>query len=375
MLEFTHNPWMVAASFAVAVFAGFSGLSLLRGASQLPLGQRKFLVAVAAIVLGGGIWSMHFVAMLGLQLPELFYYDGLTTLMSALVAILMVGLALLVLHFGRRTPITITLAGGIMGAGIAAMHYIGMAGMELCGPVFLPLGVAVALAAALALSNLAVWVAYGSRTRGHILLGTLCFAVAVVSMHFIAMAGTQFYRVDAAPTAGPVLSNAVLAMLVTVSSFVISGVSLLSGVSFFGAAAIGEAPKPDTPAAAPPADPPEMPQEVAKTSLPVPYERDGSTHFADSSEIAAVRAEGHYTLLYTGKDKYLCPWSISEAYSRLEPYRFIRVHRSYLINPAYVSEFQRTKDTGVCFFRNTESLAKAPVSRSRLADVRAALGV
>ncbi|TDK41431.1 carbon monoxide dehydrogenase [Antarcticimicrobium luteum] len=383
MLEFTHNPWMVAASFAVALFAGFSGLSLLRGASRLPVVQRKFLVAVAAIVLGGGIWSMHFVAMLGLQLPTLFFYDGLITLMSALVAILMVGLALLVLHFGRRTPISITAAGSIMGAGIAAMHYIGMLGMELCGPVFRPLGVVVALAAALALSNLAVWVAYGSRTRGNILLGTLCFAAAVVSMHFIAMAGTQFYRADVASTAGPVLSNAVLAMLVTVSSFVISGVSLLSGVSFFGSAAVtdtamntpGDAPGPDVAAAGSSADPAGPPKETRSTALPVPYERDGNTRFAESSKIAAVRAEGHYTVLYTGKDKYLCPWSISEAYSRLGPYRFIRVHRSYLINPAYVSEFRRTKDTGVCFFKNTESLAKAPVSRSRLADVRAALGI
>lgn len=365
MLEFTHNPWMVAASFAVALFAGFSGLSLLRGASRLPVGQRKFLVAVAAFVLGGGIWSMHFVAMLGLQLPVLFFYDGLTTLLSALVAILMVGLALLVLHFGRRTPGIITLAGCVMGAGIAAMHYIGMAGMELCGPVFRPLGVAVALAAALALSALAVWVAYGSRTRGHILFGTLCFAVAVVSMHFIAMAGTDFYPVEAAATTGPALSNAVLAMLVAVASFVISGVSLLSGVSFFEAASA------ERPAPAAVADDP----APAAAALPVPYERDGSTHFAQSSNIAAVRAEGHYTLLYTGKDKFLCPWSISEAHGRLQPHRFIRVHRSYLINPDYVSAFQRTKDSGVCFFRNTESLAKAPVSRSRLADVRAALGI
>ena len=375
VLEFTHNTWLVAASFAVALFAGFSGLSLLRGASLMPIVQRKFLVAVAAIVLGGGIWSMHFVAMLGLQLPELFYYDGLITLMSALVAILMVGLALLVLHFARRTPVTITAAGCIMGAGIVAMHYIGMLGMELCGPVFRPFGVAVALVAALALSNLAVWVAYGSRTRGHILLGTLCFAAAVVSMHFIAMAGTQFYRSDVASTAGPVLSNAVLAMLVTVSSFVISGVSLLSGVSFFGSGAVSNAPESDAEATDSSPDPSAAPVETNPTALPVPYERDGTTRFAESTTIAAVRAEGHYTVLYTGKDKYLCPWSISEAYSRLEPHRFIRVHRSYLINPAYVSEFQRTKDTGVCFFRNTESLAKAPVSRSRLADVREALGI
>lgn len=377
MLEFSHAPWMVAASFAVALAAGFSGLSLLRGASQLSVGQRQLLVTVAAVVLGGGIWSMHFVAMLGLQLPVLFYYDGLTTLVSALVAILMVGFALLVLHFGRRTRVKLVAAGCIMGVGITAMHYIGMLGMELCGPVFLPLGVVVAVAAALALSNLAVWVAYGSRTRGHILLGTLCFAIAVVSMHFIAMGGTQFFRVETAATAGPALSNAVLAMLVSISSFVISGVSLLSGVSFFdfetaAKQPVAEAPLRTGPA---PANPVEEDPHTGAESLPVPYEKDGRTHFVESTDIAAIRAEGHYTVFYSGQNKHFCPWSISEADGRLGRYRFIRVHRSYLVNPAFVSEFQRTKDTGLCFFEGTASLAKVPVSRSRLAEVKQALGV
>jgi len=373
VLDYSYNPWMVAASFLVALFAGFSGLCLLRGASAFPVGQRKFLVVVAAVVLGGGIWSMHFVAMLGLQLPVLFYYDSLITLISALVAILMVGLALLLLHFGRRTPARMLAAGCIIGSGIVAMHYIGMMGMELCGPVFSATGVAVSFVAALALATLAVWVAYGSRTRGHILLGTVCFAVAVVSMHFIAMAGTTFHLADTTVAAGPMLSNPVLAMIVALASFVLSGASLLSGVSFFGPAVaevapVAEsAPEPEPPRAARPA-----PQGAP---LPVPFEKDGRTQFADSSAIAAVRAEGHYTVLYAGKDKLFCPWSISEASGRLLPRRFIRAHRSYLINPAFVSEFRRTKDTGVCFFKGVESLAKVPVSRSRLAQVRESLGL
>ncbi|MCT4373212.1 LytTR family transcriptional regulator DNA-binding domain-containing protein [Yangia mangrovi] len=374
---------MVAASFAVALFAGFSGFSLLRGASRLGAGQRKLLVVVAAIVLGGGIWSMHFVAMLGLQLPLVFYYDGLNTLLSALVAILMVGLALLLLHFGRRTRARLALAGAVLGGGIAAMHYIGMLGMELCGPVFGVTGMAISLVTALGLSNLAIWAAYGARSKRHILLGTLCFAIAVVTMHFVAMAGTAFYPEEAASTAGPELSNAILAMLVTLSSFVISGVALLSGVSFFTppeTVVPFTAPfaAPESPAAEPP-----RPEVVAPfpraepkgTSLPVPYERDGAIHFAESSSIAAIRAEGHYTVIYTGTHKHLCPWSISEACSRLGPYHFLRVHRSYLINPSHVSHFQRTKDTGVCFFKEVDTLAKAPVSRSRLAEVKSVLGV
>jgi hypothetical protein len=264
------------------------------------------------------------------------------------------------------------------------MHYIGMLGMNLCGPVFSPLGVGLALVAALGLSNLAVWVAYGARTRGNILLGTVCFAGAVVTVHFIAMAGTSFYADDDVTAAGPPLGNSALAMIVALSSFVISGASLLSGVSFFGASGAGAAKTPRPAAkAAPPTDAAAVPDATPAATAaavpdrpsPVPYEKDGRTLFAEAATIAAVRAEGHYTVLYRGTEKLFCPWSISVASARLGAGRFIRVHRSYLINPAHVSAFQRTKDTGTCFFAGVESLAKVPVSRSRLADVRRALGL
>ena len=90
-LDYSHNLWLVIASFAIALMAGFTGLSMARGLSHVPLAQRKMRVAMSAVVLGGGIWSMHFVAMLGLQLPIPFYYDPLVTLISALIGILVSG--------------------------------------------------------------------------------------------------------------------------------------------------------------------------------------------------------------------------------------------------------------------------------------------
>ncbi len=134
MLDFSHDWRFVLASVAIALMAAFTGLSITQGASRLSPAQRKSVVAMAAIVLGGGIWSMHFVAMLGLQLPLMFFYDPLATLVSALAAILITGLALLILHFRPRTPQNLTLAGIIIGAGIPVMHYIGMSGMELMQP-------------------------------------------------------------------------------------------------------------------------------------------------------------------------------------------------------------------------------------------------
>ena len=147
MLDYSHNWLFALAALAVAMVAGFSGLSLTRGASSLSVTARQALIAVAAVILGWGIWSMHFVAMLGLNLPVVFFFDPLVTLISALTAILIMELALLLVHFGPRTRGRISLAGGIVGIGIAVMHYIGMSGMEICTPVYSFAGVAIALIA------------------------------------------------------------------------------------------------------------------------------------------------------------------------------------------------------------------------------------
>lgn len=366
MLEYSHNAWLVAASLAVALMAGFTGLYLTHGASQLESQKRKFIVALAAVILGGGIWSMHFVAMLGLQLPILFYYDALITLISALVAILMVGLALLLLHFRPRTMQTIVGAGVIVGLGIVVMHYVGMAGMELCRPVYNVLDVAIATLASVVLSVAAIWVAYDNRTQRNILLGTVCFGLAVFTMHFVATGLTDFVASDSAGGAGPALNNQVLAMGVTVSVFLICGAFLLTGITF-----VGPGPEAATPQIQPEFDP----QPTAPLRAGVPYEREGQTFFAEPTQVAAIRAEGHYTVLYVDDEKLFCPWSITEAETRLKPDGFLKAHRSYLVNPKHVSSFERHKDNGTCYFDGVAALAKVPVSRSRLTDIRDALGL
>jgi NO-binding membrane sensor protein with MHYT domain len=375
MFEAAHDMRLVIASLAVAMMAGFTGLSLTRGANALPPARRKVVVSMAAVALGGGIWSMHFVAMLGLDLPFLYFYDALVTLISALVAILMAGIALLILHFLPRTPITITGAGIIIGVGIPIMHYIGMSGMEMCRPIYTPLGVALALVASIALSVGAVWLAYSERGRRNVVLGTAGFGLAVFSVHFLAMAGTRFQRDGVLVAAGPVMGNESLAMLVTLSAFVISAAFLLTGITFAPVAEASEvsaAPVVPQPAAAPTGAEPAPPEPKAAR---IPFERDGRILFLDGGTVAALRAEGHYTIAYHGTEKLFCPWSISEAERRLSGAGFMRVHRSYLINPRLVSGFERLKDTGLVYFDGVGPQMKVPVSRSHLGTVREALGL
>jgi NO-binding membrane sensor protein with MHYT domain len=325
---------------------------------------------MSAVALGGGIWSMHFVAMLGLRLPIQFYYDSLITLISALIAILIAGLALLVVHFGRRTRARVMLAGLIVGIGIPIMHYTGMSGMQICRPVYSVAGIAVALAVSITLSVTAFLIAYDKRAPRNIMLGTLGFGLAVFATHFTSMAGTGFVLQASTAGAGPLISNEMLAFGVTLAVFVLSGAFLLTGVTF---APQSGAPAPMAEPAAPhPTVPGASPRATITT---IPYEKDGHTRFIAAEAVAAIRAEGHYTVLYVGAQKLFCQWSITEAEARIPPPDFVRTHRSYLVNRRHVSGFERKKDTGVCFFETVPSLGKVPVSRARLADVRSVLGL
>jgi len=357
-LDVSHSSFLVVMSCVVAIVAGFTGLSLTRDLAAKPVLQRKLSVALAAVTLGGGIWAMHFIAMLGLQLPILFYYDAAITLVSALTAILLVGLALVLLHFTERTPRIITCAGGIVGVGILVMHYIGMAGLELCRAVYTPIGVIVSSIVAIGLCILAIWVAYGHRSNKNILLGTLCFAAAVSSVHFLAMTGTQFVSTPSLGEFGPIMSNETLAIGVIFFSFVIFGACLWVSVTYLV-----------------PPSPKSTADNDAATHIgrvQIPCERDGNKVFVWSSDVQFVRADGHYTQVYTTTERLFCTWPVTEATKRLLPAGFLQTHRSYLVNPARVARFERNKDKGWCIFDDADS-PSAPVSRAKLKVIQDAL--
>ena len=357
-LDIGHNPWLVATSFIVALVAGATGLTLTKDLSHKTVLQKKLAVALASIALGGGIWSMHFVGMLGLQLPILFYYDAAITLVSALIAILMVAIALLILHFRARTTGTIVFAGIIVGLGILAMHYVGMAGMQMCSAVYTVTGVIGASILSILFCVLAFSVAYSKRTNRSILTGALCFGVAVFAVHFLAMSGTNFVAVSDVVEFGPSISNEALAIGVILSSFVLFGGFLWVGSTFIGSVPV-ETPQPITPI-------------VPSTQGRIPCEREGAKVFIAPQDVLFVRADGHYTQVYSGDTSYFCSWPITEATKRLLQGGFVKVHRSYLVNPAKVAQFERGKDKGRIRF-GVEGVPPVPVSRSHLKDTIDAL--
>ena len=136
ILEFEHSPALIAASLVVILIASATGFTLTTELSKKTILQQKIAISLGSVAFGGGIWSMHFVAMLGLELPILFYYDAAITLASALLAILMAAVSLMLLHFTERSKKKILISGAILGFGVLIMHYVGMTGMQLCKPQY-----------------------------------------------------------------------------------------------------------------------------------------------------------------------------------------------------------------------------------------------
>ena len=106
----------------------------------------------------------------------------------------------------------------------------------------------------------------------------------------------------------------------------------------------------------------------------LPVEGANGTHFIDVADVRSVRADAHYTRVHDGTRERMCPWSISEAEAQLDPGLFLRVHRSHIIAIPHVS-FVRKEGDGAVIELGGPSPHRVPVSRAKIAEVKARLGL
>src|ERR1700682_190091 len=156
-----YDPYLVALSILVASFASYTALDLGGHVAGARGFARRVWLVVAAITMGGGIWSMHFIGMLAFVMPIPMSYDvGLTTV-SLIVAIFVTGVGFYVIGRQSVTPLRLILSGIFMGLGIASMHYTGMAAMR--GDAELSydrIFVALSLVIAIGASTAALWLGF-----------------------------------------------------------------------------------------------------------------------------------------------------------------------------------------------------------------------
>jgi NO-binding membrane sensor protein with MHYT domain len=166
-------------------------------------GRARWLI-LAAIALGGtGFWLSHFMGMIGFDVPSsVVRYDVPITVGSLALAVVIVGLGLFTVGYGRPSFIKIAVGGVFTGVGVAAMHYAGLAGMRVSGSITYDSAlVGMSFGIAVVASMVALWFAVVIRGAGATVGAAMLMAIAVCSMHYTGMAAVQ---VRLAPGLGPV---------------------------------------------------------------------------------------------------------------------------------------------------------------------------
>jgi NO-binding membrane sensor protein with MHYT domain len=395
-----HDPYLVALSVVIAILGGYTGFGLAARIRGTPDVSHRVLLAGAAAFLAVGIWTMHFVGMLAAPIPADTVYLVLPTIVSFLICVLVVGISLFFVSIGEPSLRRVVSSAVLLGAGVASMHYVGIHGLAgrfaiaHDAPMIL---LSIMIAVVTAYGGLRAFLARQDGIR--LIVSSIAFGVAVAGMHYTAMSGMHFVPLADGThhhAGGLAASQQILSVVVALLCFVIAAGFLLSLVPdprrqavaaatidpILGAAVgVAQASLPEQglagsplprPMAAPLGGLGQPPRAAPAPRLPV--EGANGTHFINSADVRSVRADAHYTRVHDGTRERMCPWSISEAEAQLDPGLFIRVHRSHIVAIPHVS-FVRKEGDGAIVELDGPSPHRVPVSRAKIAEVKARLGL
>ncbi|KAA8697922.1 Diguanylate cye/phosphodiesterase domain protein [Pseudomonas caricapapayae] len=234
MLIGSYTPSLVVISVIVAILAAYTALDLVGRIISAKGRAVHVWIAGGALAMGVGSWSTHFIGMLAFVLPIDLGYDVPLVMLSLLIAILSAGFALWLVTQPQLPAVQLGLGALLLGLGISAMHYTGMAAMRMQpGIEYTPWLVACSLIIGIAASAAALWIAFRLRQqRSRIYLtrasAALMLGMAVIGMHYTGMAAAGFVDGSVCGSLPAGLSSNGLDRIVVVASLSILGIALLS---------------------------------------------------------------------------------------------------------------------------------------------------
>ena len=235
-MQATYNSWLVALSVVVAVLVSYTALSLAARVAAVEGRSARVWLLGGAVAMGIGIWSMHFIGMLAFSLPIALRYDVPTTLGTLLVAILTSGCAIGIAG-GADLGLRRLAGGALlMGCGIFIMHYGGMSAIRIQPAILYdPLLIAASGAIAVGASFAALWLAFHLRTgdSARLALGRLGAAIimgmAISGMHYTGMAASRFSS-GAYCVGGVPINNQWLAAIIALITIALLSIALITAV-------------------------------------------------------------------------------------------------------------------------------------------------
>jgi NO-binding membrane sensor protein with MHYT domain len=202
---FTYGLVTPLVAYLMACLGGALGLRCTTRTLLVARSWRPGWLALASAAIGSGIWTMHFIAMMGFTVTGApIHYDRPTTFASLGLAIVMVGIGIFIVGYQGPRGTALFTGGTITGLGIASMHYLGMAGMRFNGELeYNTLTVAASVVIAMAAATAALWAA--GRARGFLwsVGASLVMGLAVSGMHYTGMAAVSVHlHSGTGPSAG-----------------------------------------------------------------------------------------------------------------------------------------------------------------------------
>ena len=388
-----HDAFLVALSVLVAILGGYTGFGLAARIGGSRRANRRLLLAGAATFLAIGIWTMHFLGMMAAPLPDNAAYLVLPTLVSFLICALVVGVSRYFVSIGEPSRLRLALAALLLGLGIASMHYVGIHGLAGHFTIEHDYGIillSMIIGVAAAYGGLRIYIARHDGMR--LAMSAIAFGVAVSGMHYTAMFGMHFGTAadmgHGSLMDGLVASQQVLSLVVALLCFLLAGGFLLLLVPDARLRVEAEAaaqadtgrdevPYPEPAAAQEPVAavaPGAGGQKSRSPVIRVVVEGATGTQFVDAADIRSARADAHYTLVHDGQRERMCTWSISEMETQLCPNAFMRVHRSHIVAIGHI-KLMRKEGDGAVVELDGAMPHLVPVSRAKISELKARLGV
>lgn len=198
-MSIVYDPVLVIMSIAIAILGSFTALAITSGYEHRTTvrGYAGCVSCYGGLVLGGSIWSMHFVAMLAVQLPVVIEYDLLKTFASLVLPVVVTGISLGIVAKRRLGAASLPTAGLLMGLAISGMHYLGMGAIRGCGVAHNPGGVVLAIVISIVAATIALWFVFRRRHALETALGAVALGLAIAGMHYTAMLFTTFMTLGA----------------------------------------------------------------------------------------------------------------------------------------------------------------------------------
>ena len=224
-----HDIRLVLLAVLVCLLASLTAFKLIASGRDAAAARDRWMwTAAAAVVAGCGVWATHFVAMLAYRPGLPVGYDVALTVLSLAIAVAVIGCGFAV---GLAGSAWAALGGAVVGAGIGAMHYTGMAAMQVAGEAAHdPLGVGVSIVIGIVLGALAFRIReYRPGLRADACAG-IVFALAIVGLHFTAMAALTLTPDAAMPRPDEVTAPEWLAVAVTAVTLMIIASGLAGSV-------------------------------------------------------------------------------------------------------------------------------------------------